>query len=178
MQTGKKGPDEAFRMRFVVEAELNSAVEPEPWSADKQINEKVLLQVPTQPALTALLDLLRKLIAWEPDQQGFANGDVNEVITAMDAIRLTLHMNDGRALGKLARMKMHNGGCFKIAALALKQVNQRNLNHGDADSAPNTEDVMAAFHECVKSSPDGATNTKSAAPRSPASSSKKNAPEQ
>ena len=160
MQTGKKGPDEAFRMRFVVEAELNSAVEPEPWSADKQINENVLLPAPTQPALTALLDLLRKLIAWEPDQQGFANGDVNEVVTAMDAIRLTLHMNDGRALGKLARMKMHNGGCFKIAALALKQVNQRNLNHGDADSAPNTEDVMAAFHECVKSSPDGATNTK------------------
>ncbi len=140
-----------FRLSFVPEASLTSASVPEKWSSSNAI-DKILLPVPTSPALHALLDLLRKLLAWSPNQ-GFADGDANNAVAAIDTVRFLLHRSDATALQKLKKKAANEGSsrCFEIADLALKQIEQRNSHKTQENAAsPNADGVTAALEKCIK----------------------------
>lgn len=146
-----------FRLSFVPAASLTFASVPEKWSSSNAVDNN-LLPVPTSPALHALLDLLRKLLAWSPNQ-GFADGDANNAVAAIDTVRFLLHRSDATALQKLKKKAANEGSsrCYEIADLALKQIEQRDSHKSQENAAsPNADGVTAALEKCIKAANTGA----------------------
>jgi hypothetical protein len=125
-------------MSYIPAQSAASAKSPKRW-APGYASDKHLLPVPASPALHALLDLVRQLLAWTP-AHGFVNGDAKLVVAAIDEVRLLLHNGAAAA------------ACYSISALALKQITQRDLYPaGDSSkraSRPNVADVFAARQKC------------------------------
>jgi serine/threonine protein kinase len=155
---------ETYKRMKVVPHDLRPPAQdpPKPWSVNEP--DAFLLPVPDSLPLQALLDLLRKLLAWKPEH-GFPDGDANDAVAAIDTTRLLLHRNDAGALRKLLDSVAKTPGvdtdahaaCLRAATLALKQIKQRDLFPGPNDYAkgndgPNADDVVVALHQCVKES--------------------------
>jgi serine/threonine protein kinase len=128
---------------------------PKKWvQGDKKNDDFYLLDLPqNNPALVALLDLLRKLLAWK-HENGFS--DAVDVALAIDDIRRMLHIGDATALARLPAPPKAEV-CLPLANLARKQIDQRDRSKGNkqnpTEAKPNfpiDADVDAAFKACKK----------------------------
>jgi serine/threonine protein kinase len=126
-----------FRLTVLPSASVNLAKSPGPWAPGSP--DQHLLPVPDSLALRALLDLLRKLLAMWP-KQGFDDDDAKLAVAAIDEVRSLLRVDSAAA-----------AACDSIAALALKQIGQRDsvgTALSKAGRRPSAADVDAAQKKC------------------------------
>ena len=124
---------------------------PDPWQPGTA--EPELLEPPS--AHRALLDLVRKLLAYRP-ADGFANA--LEAVREIDAVRALLadgpaHAAFGEKLACLATAPRAVHACHAAAALAMEQISQRDAApRAGAPAAalrPDARDVAAALDKCT-----------------------------